>query len=322
MSKKNALIYGFIGRQNFGDELMLELHKEILSKLGYDVYFTTNAMYFFHNINNNYLHNDRIIKDHNNLNFDLILFGGGALPSYFGIDFLLKARIEKPSIKIIGSSLNIFRESRTHKLNFEIYNTIFDGLIFRQKIDEKTKGLLKIPNIFLPDVVTTLKYNSQIKEDKIALIIRDEINKIENGIIIPDEPCEILVMSKTDLKILSNPLLANIPSRVIYEKPAKEQYRILKSYKKFISQGRFHAALCNKDDFENNCYLYPFIEHSYKPYPNIKSWEDIKQFESIQHIEDTKKGMRTKTGEHADNFYNYPSSSEIEYIDFIKSIVC
>lgn len=320
MSKK-ALIYGFIGRENFGDELMLELHKEILYKLGYDVYFTTNAMFFFHNIDNKYLHNNKIIKNQNNINFDLILFGGGALPSYFGIDFLLKSRIQKPSIKIIGSSINIFREIRTHKLNFEIYNTIFDGLIFREKLDEETKDLLKIPNIFLPDIVTTLEHNLQIKEDKIALVIRDEINNIENGILIPDEPCEILVMSKTDLKILDNPLLSDIPSRIIYNKPPKEQYNILKSYKKTISQGRFHAALCNKDDFENNCYLYPFIENSYKPYSDIKSWEDIKQFESIQHIEDTKKELRTKTGEFVNNFYNYPSCTETDYLNFIQSII-
>jgi hypothetical protein len=320
MSKKNALIYGFIGRQNFGDELMLELHKEILCKLGYSVYLTTNSM-FFPYMDKNYIYNDRIIKNHNDLNFDLILFGGGALPSYFGIDMLLKARIQKPSIKIIGSSLNIFRESVTQKLNFEIYNTVFDGLIFREKINEETKDLLKIPNIFLPDIVTTLKHNSNIKEDKIAVILRNEIKKIENAIIIPDEPCEILVMSKDDLGILSNSLLSNIPSKVIYEKPAKEQYEILKSYKKILSQGRFHAALCNKDNFENNCYLYPFIEHSYKPYSNIKSWEDIKQFESIQHMEDTKKGMRTKTGEHVNNFYKYPSCTESDYLNFIQGII-
>lgn len=319
MSKK-ALVYGFIGRENFGDELMLELHNQILHKLGYSTYFTTDLM-FFPYIDEKYNYYDRIFKDHNNLNFDLILFGGGALPSYYGIDLLLKYRIRKPSVKIIGSSLNFFREEHTEKLNFEIYNKIFDCIIFREKLDDNIKNLLTIPNLFLPDIVTTLKYNSPTKEDKIALIIRDEINKIENGIIIPDEPCELLIMSKTDLKVLDNPILSNIPSRIIYNNPPKEQYKILKSYKKTISQGRFHAALCNKDDSKNNCYLYPFVKDSYKPYPNIKSWEEIKQFETIQHNEDSKKGLIAKTGEFVNNFYNYPSCTETDYLNFIQSII-
>lgn len=235
---KKALIYGFIGRENFGDELMLEVHTEILKSLGFDVYFTTNSMHFSE-ISNDYFFKNRLETNHNNMIFDLILLGGGALPLFFGSELILKYKTNKPKCTIIGSSINEFLHGDKNYKNFtlEYYNNLFDGLIFRSNNNQDFKNKIKTPNIFLPDVSTCLEYKSNINKDKTAIIIRDSIFKNKNlKIVLPKEPSEILVMSRSDdINLNDLPYNTNIPIIKIYDKQPKEQFRILKSYGKILS---------------------------------------------------------------------------------------
>ena len=89
-----ALIFGFLGRQNFGDELMAELHAEILREMGYEVKFTTDLMYH-KNIPPDYNLNDSFIKNHGDYNFDLVIIGGGALPAHYGLEYCLRIKHSK-----------------------------------------------------------------------------------------------------------------------------------------------------------------------------------------------------------------------------------
>lgn len=324
--RKKALIYGFIGRENFGDELMLEIHSEILKILGFEVYFTTNSMHFS-DISDDYFFKNRLETNHDKMVFDLILLGGGSLPLFFGSELILKYKTNKPECIIIGSSINevLGKNANYHNFTLEYYNNFFDGLIFRSDGNKEFKSKIKIPNIFLPDISTCLEYKSDNNKDKTAVIIRDTILHNKNlNIVLPKEPFEILIMSKTDENFLHNlPNYSNIPILKIYNKQPKEQFRILKSYGRIMSIGRFHAALCGKENPDNNCYLYPFIEHSYPiiSHNTFLNWEEIKKLEQNQIDKDTENLLYSKTGTLMSEFYNYPSCKKEDYINFIDKII-
>jgi len=323
--RKKALIYSFIGRENFGDELMLRLHRELLENLGYVVYFTTNYMYF-PNIPNDYFFKDRLLLNHNNSDFDLILFGGGALPIHFGAELLMRYKTNKPNCKIIASCINEFIHGDENYKNFVLnfYNTFFDGIIFRSKSNEEFKDKIKTPNIFLPDITTCLNYKNNKNENKIAIVIRDEVLHKDLKIALPQEDSEILIMSRTDQRVSDIiQKITDIPIIEIFKKDPKEQYEILRSYNKVLSIGRFHAAICNKNYPENTCYLYPFIQDSTPIITNslYNSWEDLKKIEQQQINADSEKKLYSKTGTLMSEFYNYPSCKKEDYESFIKSII-
>ena len=173
---KKALIYGFLGRGNFGDELMAEIHRKMLLQLGYSVYFTTDSNYH-KNIDPSYKLRKIFIYDHEDIDFDLIIYGGGALPIYTGLEYLLKFKINKPSSKIIASSVNyniIYRnKSMSENLTKTIYDALFDNIIFRSPLDDFT-STLSCNTMFMPDIVTTLDNSSTEKNGKIAVIYRND----------------------------------------------------------------------------------------------------------------------------------------------------
>jgi hypothetical protein len=323
---KKALVYGFIGRENFGDELMLEIHVEILKSLGFDVYYTTDSMYF-PDIRTDYFFKKRLVTDHNNMVFDLILLGGGSLPLFFSSDLIMKFKTIKPKCTVIGSSINEFLHGDENYKNFtlEYYNNFFDGLIFRSDANQDFKNKIKTPNIFLPDISTCLEYKSDVNKDKTAIIIRNNVIKNkELKIILPKEPSEILMMSRSDDVYLNDlPGITNIPIIKIYDKQPIEQFKILKSYGKILSFGRFHAALCGKNDPDNTCYLYPFIENSHRIITDntFLSWEEIKKLEKNQIDIDSSNNMSAKTGTLMTEFYNYPSCKKEDYSNFIENIL-
>jgi hypothetical protein len=323
---KKALIYGFIGRENFGDELMLEIHTEILKSLGFDVYYTTDSMHFSE-ISNDYFFKNRLETNHEKMVFDLILLGGGSLPLFFGSELIIKYKIKKPECIVIGSSINevLCKDINYNNFTLEYYNNFFDGLIFRSNANEDFKSKIKTPNIFLPDISTCLEYKSDTNKDKTAVIIRDNISENKDfNIILPKEPFEVLIMSKTDDSFLDNlPNCDNIPIKKIYNKQPKEQFKILKSYGKIMSIGRFHAALCGKNNPDNTCYLYPFIEQSYPIISNntFLDWEEIKRLEKNQIDKDSENLLCSKTGTLMSEFYNYPSCKKEDYINFIDKII-
>jgi hypothetical protein len=321
--KKKALVYGFIGRENFGDELMLQLHMRMLEKLGYDVFCTTDFQWL-EKINDQYFFYNKIIKNPRVPKFDLIIYGGGAIPLYYGIDILFEQKVRNPSVKIIGSSINLFNSCNIQDTIFSMYNNLFDGLIFRQKITDKFVQQLKTPHIFLPDIATTIRYTPPTKKDACGVIIRkyDDINI--DSIFLPEGDMDILVMSRDDMHVVDHtPLLAGINTRIIYGMSPIEQYKILMSYKRILSMGRFHAAICGKSHKDNTCYLNPFSNRSYQIESpgGVYSWEDLKKFEYLQSVKDSERNFLAKTGETTDKFYEYPSAKIEQYTTFIESII-
>lgn len=317
---KKALICGFIGRENFGDELMLQLHSKMLRDLGYSVYYTTDAV-FFRYIKKDYIFLNRLIEPYN-MSFDLILFGGGALPLHFLAEFLIRYKTTKPETKIIASSVNILKNQKLSDFILSFYNNIFDCMIFREMVPQEISKNLKMKHCFLPDIVTTLNNPSRQNLDKTAVIIRENALPIfEKYTILPKEEFDILIMSSSD--DILNSSLQNYNVKKLFKNDPLEQYHELTSYKKILSIGRFHSAICGKNDRENTCYLYPFVKDSeiLKTDKNFFDWNEIKDMEKTQMQIDSSKMLFCKTGTTTENFYDYPSCSIDDYKNFIKDVL-
>lgn len=313
---KKALICGFVGRENFGDELMLHLHTTLLKDLGYSVYHTTDAVHFKY-LKKDYCFANKLIEPFD-MSFDLILYGGGALPLNFLSELLIRYRITRPATKIIASCINVFNEKNISDLTVSFYNNIFDCIIFRERISQELADKLKIKNYFLPDIVTTLTPQCST-QDKTAVIIRENVFlKLSEQIVLPKEEFDILVMSSSD--DVSDERLSQPNTKRIYNKHPLDQYHELTSYKRILSMGRFHAALCGKNRQNDTCYLYPFITDSSTLKTNEKylSWEQLKYFEHEQMQQDSDNNLCCKTGTLIREFYDYPDSTIQEYKNIIQ----
>lgn len=319
---KKALIYGFLGRNNFGDELMLHLHKEILEELGYEVSYTTDVV----NLSQTELKyiDSSFIKNMDCFDYDLIIYGGGALPLFYGIELLTKIKFFSKNCTIIASSIN---PAITHKIDFcNLYNSIFDGMIFRSTLTDEMINNIKIPKIYLPDIATTIDSQySNTKNNKIAIIIRkDGIFFNGSNIIYPKEDHDLVITSSSDKNLLKTFKIYPKSIIDITEIPIMDRVNILKEYSKILSYGRFHPPLLFKNNPENTCYLYPFLQNSYnlnKDTSLYYSWENFKEFEKHQACEDAKNNLKTKTGNLSINFYKYPSSEKHEYKKFMQNIL-
>ena len=283
VQSRQALIIGFVGRCNSGDELMLEMHLEILKRLGFEQVDIWTEL----------------VKDATaarrplfwaaRKQYELVVVGGGGLDIGYGFYPLSLAKYRYGATTIM-SSINLPSHDDGY---LNVLNGLCDCIITRKQ-EEYIALRAKMPALrFLPDVATTYCSPAEATLDRIAVVLRANVVPLLG--FAPAEEFDVLVLSEWDAA-------ASRQYASEYRAPIVELARqdprthvdALRQYRRVISAGRFHAALYAADFQDRLVYLYPTL---YKELPEgiraIKGripWAQIREVGQA-HAAETKAGI-------------------------------
>lgn len=309
---KSALIIGFLGRYNSGDELMLELHIGILKKLGFET--IDLATEFPQDIERDYRH--PIIGFDPSKDYDLVLIGGGALNAGFGFFPSLFFKFMKKS-KVVMSSVNIPSESSEY---IQILRNSCDLVICRN-----TRQFAFLRNLlpqlrYLPDVATCYRPQSTSSNGRVAIIIRQDDRAVINFRL--KEDSEVLVLSRADERISKEYAERfGLPLRNLVNEMPQKHVDAVAEYDRVISVARFHAALYAVMLKKEFVYLFPNIDTTTLRTPQhviqcsgTLAWEEVTAL-AKQHLGICKAGCK------AEELAGYGIAEERDYIEAIGSIL-
>ena len=232
-TRPSALLIGFVGRYNSGDEMMLEMHLQILRGLGFeDVDIWTEQILdvtdFHYPL---YWHSRKPYK--------LVVLGGGGLDVGYGFHqaFLAKVRY---GARVVLSSINLPSADDCY---LQGLNALADLVITRNAI-EAQQLRQAVPRLrFLPDVSTIYQPPAgEASSERVAVVLRRDSQTIID--FAPAGDFDVLVLSRDD----SGPSAAyarRFGGRLLslWDRDPREHVQCIASYGRVLSVGRFHAAL-------------------------------------------------------------------------------
>lgn len=307
---KKALIIGFFGRNNSGDEMMLEMHRRILVRLGFEQIDVSTEMP--EDVVPGYRHALQktlpVKKD-----YSLVVIGGGALDAGYGFFAACHLKFHYGA-KVILSSVNI----SPHRPNyFAILNALCD-LIITRSVDHYNRCKNELPALrYLPDVSTIYRPLNTVIENRIAVIIRDDPKTVIR--FRPQDPFDVLVLSQDDYLISKRyadqheAQLLNLSIQ-----PPQEHLEAISRYDRIISAGRFHAALYAaslKRDF-----VYLFANFPKRMPAEILNKEGVLSWDEIKELGPWHSSV-TKAGVFPERLGDLAAASEQDYVDAFASVL-
>lgn len=308
---KKALIIGFVGRNNSGDEMMLEMHIHLLEKLGFSQVDITTEW-----------HEDIIpgyrypIKKNSPqpYAYDLVLIGGGALGPGFGFFPALYYKFNFNS-KVIMSSVNLdSRDPRYLSImrsacDLVIVRSVHQYHLFKQDFPQL---------VFLPDVSTVYRpVRVPVQKNKIAVIIREHVRPVIQYS--PSEPFDVLVLSQVDRKVSVK--YAQKHGACVIDVAAmmpQKHVDLIASYERVLSAGRFHAALyaMNAD-----CDFVYWPARSRKGTPeSIVNRQGKLSWNEIKCLAEQNQSL-TKAGLTQNQWMKYGKATEEQYLEEFKKVL-
>ena len=232
-----ATIAGFIGRNNFGDELMLWQHVAALRLAGFEHINITTAGATCEEMSALEKAGKCLgcaVRYGWNAN-DLFLIGGGALPPLFGV--FEAAFAKERGAKVVYSSVDFSPGPLPAGQAF--LAELADLVIVR------TAQEVKHPrHVMLPDIGATVKVQRpKVPNPKTAVVIRHE-QTIDMKELALDFPYDVVVLSAVDLEIAREHCDATGTGTLNYTSlDPVAQVKSLCQYSRVLSLGRLHAAL-------------------------------------------------------------------------------
>jgi hypothetical protein len=305
---RHALVVGFVGRHNSGDEMMLEMHLQILRGLGFDdvdiwTDLTDDVADYYHPL----YWTPRTP-------YELVVLGGGGLDIGFGFHqaFLAKLRF---GAKVVLSSVNLPSDDERYLTTLE---TLCDLVITRNPLEyERLKQ--RLPGLrFLQDVSTLHCPRPAVRDrSRIAMVVRNEPETVLR--FAPEEPFDVLVLSRNDRTISSGYARQFGGCLVpLWHRDPREHVDVLAGYSRVISAGRFHAALWGALHCEDYAFLFPAYYKRLSPairgISGRLSWRQI-QVVAAHHTIETKVGLA------ADRLRAYGMATEEAYRSSIAGVL-
>lgn len=302
---RNALLIGFVGRYNSGDELMLEMHLDLLRDLGFqdiDIWteLTADVSDYYHPL-----------RWDPRKRYDLVVLGGGGLDVGYGFyqAFLAKLR---SNARVILSSVNLPSDDDRYLGCLRL----LADLVITRNAAEHQRLQSKVPSLeFLQDVSTLYRPPSGPRAGRVAMIIRKDPKSVLR--FVPELPTDVLVLTRDDMAI-SAAYAQAFDCRLIslWHRDPREHAQALASYGRVISVGRFHAALYAAQQGADYVFLFPAY---YKPLPadvlyasGRLSWDQIREIARYHVIE-------TKIGLHSDRFAEYGTATKEQYLRLFQA---
>jgi len=295
----SALVIGFVGRYNSGDELMLEMHLDLLRSLGFD------DIDVWTELPERESHYHHLLHWNPRKAYGLVVLGGGGLDVGYGFYPAVLAKLRYDA-RVICSSINLPSHDERY---LNVLRLVTDCVITRNQAEcQRLRSVL--PQLFfLPDISTLYCAPPSVRSGRVAMVIRDGQGTIVN--FTPDLPTDVLVLSRADASV-SKSYASKFGCRLIslWHRDPREHVRVLAGYEKVISIGRFHAALYAAG---HGC-QYAFLYSAYhKPLPDeIRyvfgrlSWAQIQEVAS-HHVVESKIGLPSN------RFATYGKANSEEY---------
>ena len=307
---KKALIVGFFGRNNSGDEMMLEMHRRILMRLGFTQIDVSTEM--SEDVVPNYRYPIQKILPREK-DYSLVLIGGGALDAGFGF-FPASYLKFHHGAKVILSSVNV---APHHQSYLSMLRFLCD-LIVTRSVAQYQRCKNELPALrYLPDVSTIYRPVNTVVENRIAIIIRNDPKTVIR--FRPKDPFDVLVLSHDDQSISQRYAREHSASLVdLSLQPPQEHLEAISRYDRVISAGRFHAALYAASLKRDFVYLFPnFPKKMPDEILNKQgdlTWSDIKALGPWH-------ASLTKAGVFPDQLYESANASELDYIDAFANVL-
>ena len=234
-----AVIHGFLGRDNFGDDLMLHQHVALLRRLGFDSIGLSTSGATPEQLAALKRQADEL---HCHVQYgwtlpDLLIVGGGSLPPGFGLLEATFARTGKtktalssvsyPALSVVGWD--------------PFLRGVFDLFLIRDDSFEPRRG--RADCVLVPDVAASFRAASAPSVDRVAVVIRQD-QKVDASLLEFDFAYDVLVLSDCDLtrsKEHCDARRATLIDMTGASPPAKAE--MLCRYKRILSLGRLHAAV-------------------------------------------------------------------------------
>lgn len=307
MTKKRgyALIVGFVGRCNSGDELMLEMHRETLQALGFEriqvwTEFPGDATTGRYPLRWEPRHP-----------YELVVIGGGGLDVGYGFYPLSIARF-RYGATIVVSSVNLPSSDDRY---LRALNELCDCVITRKQMEHSALKT-KMPRLhFLPDISTTYVSPVPRTVDRIAMVLRADAAPLLK--FAPADEFDVLVLSEWDTAASRKfAEQYGAPLRELWAEDPRVHVDVLRSYRRVVSVGRFHAALYAADYGRDMAYLYP-TQHQQQPEDsgNLQgraAWERIVEVGEA-HAAETKVGLLST------ELANYGRATKEQYLELFRA---
>ncbi len=307
-SRRSALVVGFIGRYNSGDELMLEMHLQLLNSLGFrDVDLWTELPQDVRDYYYPLYWNPR-------KPYDLVVMGGGGLDIAYGFypAFLAKLRF---GARVIFSSVNLPSDEEKY---LAALGGLADLVITRNPADYR-RLRQRLPQLrYLQDVATLYRSPQSLpRAERVAIVIRKDPQTVID--FAPDLPADVLVLSRDDREI-SAAYAKRFGCRLIslWNRAPTEHVDHLARYAHVMSVGRFHAALCAALHAIDYVYLFsayfkPLPEHVLHAKGRLR-WEQIREI-AQHHVCETKIGLPS------DRFADYQFATQQQYRALFREVL-
>jgi hypothetical protein len=301
-----ALIVGFLGRLNSGDELMLAQHCKVLRRLGFNEIDLHTE--FPHNLVPPYP------LCYRPLTYQLVLIGGGALPIGFGLHIATREKLQGGA-KIVMSSVNLPLEF--HPTYYRLLRTLCDIILTRAK-DESDQLRTELPIHFLQDVATTYEPMASNGSQGLAVVVREHKTMVCN--FAPDDPFDVLVLSDGDRGVSQRYAKQfGAPLIDLSTSSAEQHVDRIARYARVLTLGRYHAAVYAAMLGKDYVYLFP---NYYQQLLDLDlgvrgrvSWEQIKSC-AVLHRD------RTKAGLPSDRLAEYGRATLAQYTEAFSEVLC
>ena len=248
----DAIIHGFLGRKNTGDDMMLWMHVLLLSKLGAkkialstegaDTAMTVKLQWQARIISKEFKIECRFVPGWEKT--DLLITGGGSIPVGFGTLQMCFNKTFPKTINVL-SSVNISFHP-VFQTEFEaVTKKIVDFSIIR---NDKSLGF---GNVYrMPDISCAYRADQLKKINRLAVVVRHKnIGTAIQERIAPTEDFDVICLSETD-RAMSKQYADKwkVPIIDFTDCSPFTQCDELCRYKGVLSMGRLHPAIYAKSN--------------------------------------------------------------------------